>query len=107
MRLPLVLLFLQTPRGNKCEFEAHSCQRGGMLLQEKSLIATREKPYRCMRKGILSVFTARNGIKMGTRLGSHFTFLAESEGFKPPIPGKGIPDFESSAFGHSANSPVV
>ena len=44
---------------------------------------------------------------MGTRLGSHFTFLAESEGFKPPIPGKGILDFESSAFGHSANSPVV
>ena len=30
---------------------------------------------------------------------------AESEGFKPPIPGKGIPDFESSAFGHSANFP--
>ena len=34
-------------------------------------------------------------------------FLAESEGFKPPIPGKGIPDFESSAFGHSANSPFA
>ena len=31
--------------------------------------------------------------------------FAESEGFKPPIPGKGIPDFESSAFGHSANLP--
>ena len=31
--------------------------------------------------------------------------FAESEGFKPPIPGKGIPDFESSAFGHSANPP--
>ena len=31
--------------------------------------------------------------------------FAESEGFKPPIPGKGIPDFESSAFGHSANFP--
>ena len=33
--------------------------------------------------------------------------FAESEGFKPPIPGKGIPDFESSAFGHSANFPFV
>ena len=32
--------------------------------------------------------------------------LAESEGFKPPIPEKGIPDFESSAFGHSANFPM-
>ena len=31
--------------------------------------------------------------------------LAESEGFKPPIPEKGIPDFESSAIDHSANSP--
>lgn len=30
---------------------------------------------------------------------------AESEGFKPPIPVMGIPDFESSAFGHSANFP--
>ena len=30
---------------------------------------------------------------------------AEDEGFKPPIPKKGIPDFESSAFGHSANLP--
>ena len=33
--------------------------------------------------------------------------IAESEGFKPPIPGKGIPDFESSAFGHSANFPML
>ena len=33
--------------------------------------------------------------------------IAESEGFKPPIPGKGIPDFESSAFGHSANLPIA
>ena len=32
--------------------------------------------------------------------------LAEDEGFKPPIPKKGIPDFESSAFGHSANLPI-
>ena len=31
--------------------------------------------------------------------------LAEGEGFKPPIPERGIPDFESSAFGHSANLP--
>ena len=30
---------------------------------------------------------------------------AEDEGFKPPIPKEGIPDFESSAFGHSANLP--
>ena len=33
-------------------------------------------------------------------------FLAESEGFKPPIPERGIPDFESSAIDHSANSPI-
>ena len=33
--------------------------------------------------------------------------MAESEGFKPPIPEKGIPDFESSAIVHSANSPLV
>gem|GEM_PF-2310662 len=32
--------------------------------------------------------------------------LAESEGFKPPIPERGIPDFESSAFDHSANFPL-
>ena len=32
--------------------------------------------------------------------------MAESEGFKPPIPEKGIPDFESSAIVHSANSPL-
>ena len=31
--------------------------------------------------------------------------FAEGEGFKPPIPGKGIPDFESSAIVHSANLP--
>ncbi len=31
--------------------------------------------------------------------------FAESEGFKPPIPIKSIPDFESSAFDHSANFP--
>ena len=33
--------------------------------------------------------------------------LAEGEGFKPPIPERGIPDFESSAFGHSANFPFA
>ncbi len=38
-------------------------------------------------------------------LGFPFTLLAESEGFKPPIPERGIPDFESSAIDHSANSP--
>ena len=32
---------------------------------------------------------------------------AEGEGFKPPIPERGIPDFESSAFGHSANLPFL
>ena len=32
--------------------------------------------------------------------------FAEGEGFKPPIPERGIPDFESSAFGHSANLPI-
>lgn len=35
----------------------------------------------------------------------HSFILAEDEGFKPPIPIMGIPDFESSAFGHSANLP--
>ena len=33
--------------------------------------------------------------------------LAEGEGFKPPIPERGIPDFESSAIDHSANLPNV
>ena len=36
---------------------------------------------------------------------SLFFCFAESEGFKPPIPERGIPDFESSAIDHSANSP--
>ena len=36
-----------------------------------------------------------------------FDLKAEDEGFKPPIPERGIPDFESSAFGHSANLPIV
>ena len=42
---------------------------------------------------------------MGTTNGSHFLFCAEGEGFKPPIPERGIPDFESSAIDHSANLP--
>ncbi len=38
---------------------------------------------------------------------SLFFCLAEGEGFKPPIPEKGIPDFESSAIVHSANLPLL
>ena len=38
--------------------------------------------------------------------GSLSVLIAESEGFKPPIPERGIPDFESSAIDHSANSPI-
>ncbi len=38
---------------------------------------------------------------------NHWISLAEDEGFKPPIPEEGIPDFESSAFGHSANLPFM
>lgn len=37
----------------------------------------------------------------------YICFRAEDEGFKPPIPKSGIPDFESSAFGHSANLPLT
>ena len=33
--------------------------------------------------------------------------FAEGEGFKPPIPERGIPDFESSAIDHSANLPFT
>ena len=33
--------------------------------------------------------------------------FAEGEGFKPPIPERGIPDFESSAIDHSANLPLI
>ena len=35
-----------------------------------------------------------------------FCGFAEGEGFKPPIPERGIPDFESSAIDHSANLPI-
>ena len=48
--------------------------------------------------------------KKGNRLGSLLRYLrapfAEGEGFKPPIPERGIPDFESSAIDHSANLPI-
>ena len=36
-----------------------------------------------------------------------YILIAEDEGFKPPIPKSGIPDFESSAFDHSANLPLL
>ena len=39
-------------------------------------------------------------------LNAYLFSFAESEGFKPPIPERGIPDFESSAIDHSANSPI-
>ncbi len=35
------------------------------------------------------------------------TPFAEREGVKPPTPERGIPDFESSAIDHSANSPIA
>ena len=51
----------------------------------------------------------RAGMKRGGetshRLPPPLKLSAEGEGFKPPIPVMGIPDFESSAFGHSANLP--
>ena len=50
-----------------------------------------------------NVFLKRNGTKKGQHLNG--VPLAEDEGFKPPIPERGIPDFESSAFDHSANLP--
>ncbi len=39
-------------------------------------------------------------------MASTMKFRAEGEGFKPPIPERGIPDFESSAIDHSANLPM-
>ena len=39
-------------------------------------------------------------------MASTMKFRAEGEGFKPPIPERGIPDFESSAIDHSANLPI-
>ena len=38
---------------------------------------------------------------------THPLCFAEGEGFKPPIPERGIPDFESSAIDHSADAKVV
>ena len=50
--------------------------------------------------------------KKGSRFNGFLSVLrrvrllsAEGEGFKPPIPERGIPDFESSAIDHSANLP--
>ena len=51
----------------------------------------------------LHIFAKNYKMRNGNRDGSHS--LAEGEGFKPPIPEKGIPDFESSAIDHSANLP--
>ncbi len=45
-------------------------------------------------------------LKNKKRLLAVFYLIAEDEGFKPPIPKKSIPDFESSAFDHSANLPL-
>ena len=46
------------------------------------------------------------GIKKGNRKVPCENVFAEGEGFKPPIPERGIPDFESSAIDHSANLPI-
>ena len=45
--------------------------------------------------------------KEKSNLKGYSFFPAEGEGFKPPIPERGIPDFESSAIDHSANSPLA
>ena len=50
----------------------------------------------------LNQYNKRNPATM-----ARFLLLAEGEGFKPPIPIKSIPDFESGAFDHSANFPYV
>ena len=39
------------------------------------------------------------------KMRDYLASFAEDEGFKPPIPERVIPDFESSAFDHSANLP--
>ena len=66
-------------------------------------------PYR-QNKLLTIIVLIHNPLKTNKKLGSHPVTSqfnkAEGEGFKPPIPGKGIPDFESSAFGHSANLPI-
>ena len=38
---------------------------------------------------------------------SELKFLAEREGFEPPVLAMSTPDFESGTFGHSVTSPVV
>ena len=66
-------------------------------------------PYR-QNKLLTIIVLIHNPLKTNKKMGSHPVTSqfnqAEGEGFKPPIPGKGIPDFESSAFGHSANLPI-
>ena len=51
----------------------------------------------------------KNEIRKRCKTQSYSVFImlnqAEDEGFKPPIRERRIPDFESSAFGHSANLP--
>ena len=44
--------------------------------------------------------------KKPTEISRFPKLFAEGEGFKPPIPERGIPDFESSAIDHSANLPI-
>lgn len=48
--------------------------------------------------------TVGMGAKKGSRLTS-FYHLRKMRDSNPRYPEKGIPDFESSAFGHSANLP--
>ena len=48
-----------------------------------------------------------NGQKCKSPDTSVSRLFAEGEGFKPPIPEMGIPDFESSAIDHSANLPIA
>ena len=66
-------------------------------------------PYR-QNKLLTIIVLIHNPLKTNKKMGSQPVTSqfnqAEGEGFKPPIPGKGIPDFESSAFGHSANLPI-
>ena len=53
----------------------------------------------------------KNEIRKRCKIQSYSVFImlneAEDEGFKPPIRERRIPDFESSAFGHSANLPKL
>ncbi len=54
----------------------------------------------------LQIYLAENQQKQEANFLTSCLTLAEGEGFKPPIPEKGIPDFESSAIDHSANLPL-